>query len=62
MNQYMPMYKACNYPNINKTLNKKHYDSLIDYALNLGIKNAFIQEEGSSDKCFIPVFNLDGVV
>ncbi|MCL2320892.1 MAG: radical SAM protein [Oscillospiraceae bacterium] len=62
MNQYVPMYKACNYPNINKTLNEDHYNSLIDYALNLGIKNALIQEKGSSDKCFIPDFDLSGVI
>ncbi len=62
MNQYVPMYKAFDYPNINKKLNNDHYNSLINYALNLGIKNALIQEEGASDKCYIPDFNLDGII
>lgn len=61
MNQYVPMFKACNYPEINKPLNPKHYDSLINYALDLGIKNGFIQDEGTNTSDFIPEFNLEGV-
>jgi putative pyruvate formate lyase activating enzyme len=61
MNQYVPMYKACNYPEINKPLNPKHYDSLINYAVELGITNGFIQDEGTNTSDFIPSFNLEGV-
>lgn len=61
MNQYVPMYKACNYPEINKLLNPKHYDSLINYAVELGITNGFIQEDGTNTSDFIPSFNLEGV-
>lgn len=61
MNQYIPMFRACNYPEINKPLNPKHYDSLVNYALELGIKNGFIQDEGSNTSDFIPRFNLEGV-
>ncbi len=35
MNQYTPMNKSCDYPEINKPLNPKHYESLIDYAKHL---------------------------
>lgn len=61
MNQYTPMYNACDYPEINKPLNPKHYDSLIEYAANLGIKNGFIQDGSSSSKEFVPDFNLTGI-
>lgn len=61
MNQYIPMFKACDYPEINKKLNPKHYDSLIEYALNLGVKNGFIQDEGSNVTEFIPKFNFEGI-
>lgn len=61
MNQYIPMYNACNYPEINKKLNPKHYDSLIDYATNIGVVNGFIQDEGSNSTDFVPDFNLQGV-
>lgn len=61
MNQYTPVNNVNKYPEINKPLNPKHYDSLIDYCLSLGIKNAFIQEEGTVSESFIPDFDLRGV-
>ena len=61
MNQYTPNFKSSAYPEINRPLRSDHYDTLIDYALELGVKNGFIQEEGTSSKVFIPPFNLEGV-
>lgn len=61
MNQYTPMWKACNYPEINKTLNPKHYDSIINYCLSLGLENGFIQESGTSSEVYVPEFDLRGV-
>lgn len=61
MNQYTPVNNVENYPEINKPLNPKHYESLIDYCISLGIKNAFIQEEGTVSESFIPNFDLRGV-
>lgn len=61
MNQYTPMFKSKDYPEINKPLNPKHYDSLINHCINLGIKNAFIQEEGTVKESFVPHFDLRGV-
>lgn len=56
MNQYTPMFKALEYEEINKFLDSRHYDALIDYALELGVKNAFIQEGGTSSEEFVPDF------
>ncbi|MEG1256051.1 radical SAM protein [Clostridium sp.] len=61
MNQYTPMFKASEYPEINKPLNPKHYDSLIDHCVDLGYKNAFIQESGSNSTIYVPNFNLQGI-
>jgi putative pyruvate formate lyase activating enzyme len=61
MNQYTPVNNVDKYPEINKSLNPKHYDSLIDYCLNLGLKNAFIQDEGTVSESFIPDFDMRGV-
>lgn len=61
MNQYTPVNNLGMYPEINKPLNPKHYESLIDYCISLGIKNAFIQEEGTVSESFIPNFDLRGV-
>ncbi|OAA82998.1 radical SAM protein [Clostridium ljungdahlii] len=61
MNQYTPMYNSYKFPEINRPLSPKHYDSFINYCLSLGIKNAFIQESTSSSKSFVPDFNLEGI-
>ncbi len=56
MNQYTPM------PNMQSPLNRRvtraEYDELVDYALARGVKNAFIQSEGTADESYIPPFNL----
>lgn len=61
MNQYTPLYKACDYPEINKPLNPKLYDSLVDYAASLGITQGFIQGEGASSSEFVPAFDSTGI-
>jgi len=61
MNQYTPVNDLSKYSEINKPLSQKHYESLIDYCISLGIKNAFIQEEGTVSESFIPDFDLRGV-
>ena len=61
MNQYTPMYNAKMYPEINKSINEKTYDSIINYALSLGVKNGFIRESGTNSEEFVPDFNNEGV-
>ena len=61
MSQYVPMYNAIKYPEINKKLNPKHYDALINYATDIGIVNGFIQDADSATTEYTPDFNLQGV-
>lgn len=61
MNQYTPMHRAAQYPEINKRLNKRHYESIIQYCLDSGIHNAFIQDTGTATEDYVPDFNLSGV-
>ena len=61
MNQYTPLYNAKDYPEINKSVNPKLYDSLINYALSIGVKNVFIQGGGTDTEEFVPDFNNKGV-
>ena len=56
MNQYTPI-NYCKYSNLNRKLTKEEYDEVINYALSIGVSNAFIQEEGTQDESFIPDFN-----
>jgi len=61
MNQYTPIGKVEKYINLNRKVTEEEYDELVDYACDLGIKNAFIQEEETQSESFIPEFNLQGI-
>ena len=56
MNQYTPV-NPCLYNNLNRKLTEKEYDEVIKYALELGVKNAFIQEGETASESFIPNFD-----
>lgn len=60
MCQYTP-FNVSAYPGINKKVNTAHYEALIQYALNNGIENGFIQEYESAVPEYVPDFNLEGV-
>lgn len=60
MSQYTP-FDLEKYPEINKHIDFNQYNEIIDYAANLGVENAFIQEEEADSKSFIPDFNCEGV-
>jgi len=51
MSQYSPQHKASKYPEINRTLTKDEYDEITEYALDLGLENAFVQEIESQTAC-----------
>lgn len=64
MNQYTPMPSLCDsgkYPELSVKLSEKEYERVLDYAINLGIENAFIQEGETANESFIPNFNFEGV-
>ena len=61
MNQYTPTNNLTNYQEINKTVNDSEYDELINYAIDLGIKNGFMQEGETQKTSFIPEFDTTGV-
>ena len=49
------------YPEINRTETKREYERLDNYALEIGISNAFIQEGDVAKDSFIPAFDCEGV-
>lgn len=61
MNQYTPLSHVSAIPSLNRRISEEEYDALIDYALSLGIENAFIQEGGTASESFIPPFDCEGV-
>lgn len=58
MSQYSPQFRVVHYPEINRPLTPREYDEVTDYALELGLENAFIQELHSRHR-YLPDFNRD---
>lgn len=60
MNQYTPIEKYI-YEELNNKVLDEEYNEVIDYACDLGITNAFIQEGETQSESFIPDFNLNNI-
>ena len=60
MSQFTPIALK-DYPEINRTVTRREYERLVDYALEIGITNAFIQECDVAKDSFIPAFDCEGV-
>ena len=61
MSQYTPMPQMDRYPELNRRVTKREYNRLLDYAVELGIEQGFLQEGNPADESFIPAFNGEGV-
>ena len=60
MSQYTPVVK-CGFNNLERKLSDKEYDNIIDFCINLGIEDAYIQEGEAASESFIPDFDTKGV-
>lgn len=60
MSQFTPIALK-DYPEINRIVTRREYERLIDYAIKIGITNAFIQEGDVAKDSFIPAFDCEGV-
>ncbi len=61
LHQYTPVsgnpgiYK---FPELNRTITDEEYDTVVDYAIDLGVENGFIQESGADLESFIPAWDI----
>ena len=60
MRQYTPIRKL-KYQELNQTVASDEYNQLVNYAYDLGIRNAYIQEEDAISDSFIPNFDNEGI-
>lgn len=60
MNQYT-IIDNLPYQELNHNIKKTDYNEVIEYAINLGIKNCYCQLDNTNKKKYIPNFNLEGV-
>lgn len=61
MNQYTPMPQVAEDPLLGRRLTSAEYDRLVDYAIELGVQNGFIQEGPTASESFIPDFDGTGL-
>lgn len=61
MNQYTPMDAMKGDPLLGRRVTRHEYMRLVDFAIDLGVENGFIQEGGSAKESFIPSFDGEGV-
>lgn len=64
MNQYTPferLKEMPEYQGLCRKVTKREYEAVVDYMLNLGVQNAFIQEGETAMESFIPDFDLEGI-
>lgn len=62
MNQYTPLKNMRKYPELSRRLTAAEYDDVIDFAAELGVENAFVQEGGTVSESFIPLWDGEGII
>lgn len=62
MNQYTPMPGIEKmFPELGRKVTRREYEKVVDYSIDLGIENAYIQEGGTQKESFIPAFDGEGL-
>ena len=61
MNQFTPLSNLEKYQELNRRITDEEYETLVDYAIEIGIENGFIQEGDTAEESFIPAFDCEGV-
>ena len=61
MGQYTPLYKACDFKEINRTITPLEYKRVLTHFNTCGFQNGFAQELDSAGTNEIPHFDLKGV-
>lgn len=61
MSQYVPMYRANEFPEINRKITKREYDKVLLHCMDTNFSEMYIQELSSATKEYIPEFDLTGI-
>lgn len=62
MNQYTPMRHFEKYPELNSRVTEEEYDDVLEFAVDIGLENVFVQEGDTARDSFIPAFDGEGVL
>ncbi len=58
MNQYTPLEMVKDIKELNRKITDEEYDEVVDFAIDIGVENGFIQEGETASESFIPDFDL----
>ena len=57
MNQYTPI-RNCKYDELNRKVDKQIYDDMIIFAWNIGVRQAFTQDDETQSESFVPKWDF----
>ena len=58
MSQYTPFGKIENFPELSRKITAREYETAVQTAFDLGIKNLFLQDRSSGEKAYIPKWDF----
>ena len=61
MSQFTPLPHVEKYPELSRKVSRRSYEKYVDYAIQIGVEQGFIQEEDVAEESFIPEFDCEGV-
>lgn len=61
MSQYTPYGNIAEFKELNRRLTTAEYNKVVDYSLDIGLENGFMQEKTSAKTEYIPDFDMTGV-
>ena len=62
MNQYTPLPHVASYPELNRKITDAEYNEVVDFAIDLGVEQGFIQEGDTASESFSPEFDFTGLL
>ena len=61
MSQYTPFYKAAQRKPLNRRISTWEYRQVVNYAVDLGLTQGYMQQKSSAKEEYTPPFDLEGV-
>lgn len=61
MSQYTPYIKNEAYPELNRRITSYEYNKVVDFAIDLGFTDGFMQKKSSAREEYTPPFDLEGL-
>lgn len=61
MGQYFPTHEAVNINKLNRKITKKEYDEVLNYAIELGFYNGYMQKLEKTEEKYVPKFDVSSL-